>query len=84
MNPLRGKAKILAIASIVLIITISYGLFFYLQNTNETNTRNSIFEQQKAHQMQSTQALSQRISSDLELYDGHVARFSRFILFAAS
>ena len=65
MNPLRGKAKILAIASIVLIITISYGLFFYLQNTNETNTRNSIFEQQKAHQMQSTQALSQRISSDL-------------------
>ncbi len=56
---------ILAITSTVLIITISYGLFFYLQNTNETNTRNSIFEQQKAHQIQSTQALSQRISSDL-------------------
>ena len=29
------------------------------------NTRNSIFEQQKALQMQSTQALTQRISSDL-------------------
>ena len=65
MNPLKGKAKILATVSIVLIILISYGLFFYLQSTNETNTRNSIFEQQKALQMQSTQALSQRISSDL-------------------
>ena len=37
----------------------------YLQGANETNTRNSIFEQQKALQMQSTQALTQRISSDL-------------------
>ena len=36
MNPLRGKAKILAIASIVLIITISYGLFFYLQGMFNT------------------------------------------------
>ncbi|MFL6412922.1 MAG: ATP-binding protein [Nitrososphaeraceae archaeon] len=65
MNPLKGKAKILAIASIVLIIVISYSLFFYLQSTNETNTRNGIFEQQKALQMRSTQALSQRISSDM-------------------
>ena len=67
MNPLKGKAKIWAIAFIVLIIVISYTLFFYLQSTTETNTRNSIFEQQKALQMQSTQALSQRISSDLNL-----------------
>ena len=37
----------------------------YLQSANEMNTRNSIFEQQKALQMQSTQALTQRISSDL-------------------
>jgi signal transduction histidine kinase len=65
MNPLVGKAKPLAIISIVLIIAIFYGLFFYLQSTTETNIRNSIFEQQKALQMQTTQALSQRISSDL-------------------
>ena len=65
-NPLSGRTKTVAIVSIVLIIiVISYSLFFYLQNTNETNTRNGIFEQQKAIQMQSTQALSQRISSDL-------------------
>ena len=65
MNPLKGKAKPLAIISIVLIIAIFYGVFFYLQNTTELNIRNSIFEQQKALQMQTTQALSQRISSDL-------------------
>jgi signal transduction histidine kinase len=65
MNPLKVKAKPLAIISIVLIIAIFYGVFFYLQNTTETNIRNSIFEQQKALQMQTTQALSQRISSDL-------------------
>jgi signal transduction histidine kinase len=57
----RGVAVIFTIA----IIVISYSLFFYLQNTTENNIRTSIFEQQKARQMQSTQALSQRISSDL-------------------
>ena len=69
LNPLKGKgkgkAKPLAIASMVLIIALFYGIFFYLQNTTETNIRNSIFEQQKALQMQTTRALSQRISSDL-------------------
>ena len=57
----RGIAVIFTIA----IIVISYSLFFYLQSTTESDIRNSIFEQQKARQMQSTQALSQRISSDL-------------------
>jgi signal transduction histidine kinase len=65
LNPLKGKVKPLAIISIGLIISIFYGVFFYLQNTTEMNIRNSIFEQQKALQMQTTQALSQRISSDL-------------------
>ena len=64
-NPFSGKTKTLAIAFIVLIIVISYSLFFYLQSANETDTRNSIFERQSTLQMQSTQALSQRISSDL-------------------
>lgn len=54
----------------------------YLQGANETNTRNSIFEQQKALQMQSTQALTQRISRS-ELYDGQLARISGANIFAA-
>jgi hypothetical protein len=61
----KAKAKPLAIASMVLIIALFYGIFFYLQKTTEMNIRNSIFEQQKALQMQTTRALSQRISSDL-------------------
>ena len=65
MNPLKENAKLLAIISIVLIIVISYSLFFYLQSTTETNTRNSFFEHQKTLQMKSAQAL-QRISSDLD------------------
>jgi len=55
-----------AIIFIVLIIVISYGLFFYLQNNTESNIRNSLFEQQKQRQIGSTLALSQHIGSDLD------------------
>src|SRR5437763_8278582 len=57
----RGVAVIFTIA----IILVSYTLFFYLQTATEKDIRNSIFEQQKTRQQQSTEALSQRISSDL-------------------
>ena len=67
MNPLVGKAKILAIISIVLIIGISYGLFFYLENTTEQNIRNSIFQQQLQNQLKDIQALSRHIGTDLTL-----------------
>ncbi|HZD82451.1 MAG TPA: sensor histidine kinase [Nitrososphaeraceae archaeon] len=49
-----------------MIIVISYGLFFYLQNNTESNIRNSLFEQQKQRQIGSTLALSQHIGSDLD------------------
>jgi hypothetical protein len=57
-NPFAGKAKLLAVISIVLIITISYGIFFYLENTTEQNVRNSVFEQQLQNQLKDTEALS--------------------------
>ncbi|HZD82127.1 MAG TPA: histidine kinase dimerization/phospho-acceptor domain-containing protein, partial [Nitrososphaeraceae archaeon] len=59
------KTRGMAVTFTIAIIVISYSLFFYLQSTTESDIRNSIFEQQKARQMQSTQTLSQRISSDL-------------------
>jgi uncharacterized membrane protein YczE len=68
------KTKELAIVFIISIIVISYGLFFYLQNNTESNIRNSLFEQQKQRQIESTQALSQHISSDL---DSIMARLQR-------
>jgi signal transduction histidine kinase len=67
MNPFMGKAKLLAIISIVLIITISYGLFFYLENTTEQNIRNSIIQQQLQNQLRDVQDLSRHIGTDLTL-----------------
>ena len=54
-NPFAGKAKILAVISIVLIITISYGIFFYLENITEQNVRKSVFEQQLQNQLKDTE-----------------------------
>src|SRR5919112_1095252 len=58
--------KKITILSIILIIGISYGLFFYFQNNTENNIRNSLFNQQKQRQIDATEALSHHISSDLD------------------
>ncbi len=60
------KTKEVAIIFIISVIVISYGLFFYLQNNTESNIRSSLFEQQKQRQIESTQALSRHIGSDLD------------------
>jgi uncharacterized membrane protein len=60
-----GKAKLLAIISIVLIIAISYGLFFYLENITEQNIRNRIVERELQNQLKDIQALSRHIGTDL-------------------
>ena len=61
-----GRTKTIGVISIIAIIAISYSLFFYLQNATESNIRNSLFEQQKQRQIDSTKAISERISSDLD------------------
>src|SRR5919106_1791686 len=60
------KTKELAIIFIISIIAISYSLFFYFQNNTERDIKNSLFEQQKQRQIESTLALSQHIGSDLD------------------
>ena len=67
MNLLSGKIKEIGIISVILITILSYGLFFYLQNITESNIRDSLFEQQKMQQIQSTQDISEHIGSDLSL-----------------
>ena len=47
MNRFPTGAKKIGIISIILVVIISYGLFFYLQYMTENNIRNSLFEQQK-------------------------------------
>ena len=59
--------KKVTILSIVLIIAVSYGLFFYLQNNTENNIRNSLFQQQRERQVEFTQTLSRHVGSDLDL-----------------
>lgn len=66
-NPFTGKAKLLAIISIVLTIAVSYGIFSYLENSSEQNVRNSIFEQQRQNQLKDTEALSRDVGTDLSL-----------------
>jgi signal transduction histidine kinase len=61
------KRKEIGIISIVLITVSSFGLFFYQQNITEQNVKNSIFTQYKDRQIESTQIIAERISSDLKL-----------------
>ncbi|MDQ3838597.1 MAG: hypothetical protein M3297_04940, partial [Thermoproteota archaeon] len=62
----REKTKKLAIVSIILILVISYSIFFYLQTITENNIKSSLIEQQRERQIESTRAISQNIGSDLD------------------
>lgn len=66
ISSIFGNTKKVLLFSIVIIITISYGLFFYLQDNIENNLRNQLFEQQEKLQIESTLALSRHIGSDLD------------------
>jgi signal transduction histidine kinase len=66
MNRIPVGAKKIGIISIILVIIISYGVFFGLQYMTENNIRNTLFEQQKQRQIESTKALSEDVSTDLD------------------
>ena len=61
------KRKEIGIIAVIAIIISSFSLFFYQQNITEQNVKNSIFAQYKDRQIESTQAISEHISSDLKL-----------------
>jgi hypothetical protein len=53
---------------IILIITIilsTFGLFFYQENMTEQNIKSTLFNQYKTSQIELTQGIAERISSDL-------------------
>ena len=74
-----GRAKIITIISIVLIISISYGLFFYFQGITESNIKNNLFEQDRDRQIEATRTLSQHIGSDLSLVEARLESLSNSI-----
>ncbi|CAN5385228.1 hypothetical protein BH18THE2_BH18THE2_36510 [soil metagenome] len=61
-----GNTKKVALVFVIVIVSISYGLFFYLQNNTENNIRNSLFEQQKQQQIHSTESLSRHVGSSFD------------------
>jgi signal transduction histidine kinase len=61
------KRKEIGIISVVAIIISSFSLFFYQQNITEQNIKDSIFNQYKNRQIESTQIIAERIESDLKL-----------------
>ena len=56
----------IGIVSIILIVALSYGIYFFLQDITEDNIKESLFEQQKQKQLDSNKAISQHIASDLD------------------
>lgn len=60
------NTKKVIIIFVILIIAVSYGLFFYMQDNIETSMRNQLFDKQKGLQIESTLALSRHIGSDLD------------------
>jgi signal transduction histidine kinase len=62
-----GHAREVGIISTILIIAVSYGLFFYQQNITEESVRNGLFIEQRERQLASTEAMAQHIGSDLSL-----------------
>jgi hypothetical protein len=74
-----GRSKVIAIISIVLIISISYGLFFYFQGITESNIKNNLFVQDRDRQIEATKSLSQHIGSDLALVEARLESLSNSI-----
>ena len=55
------------IIAAVLIIIVPLSLYFHLQHETESSIRNSIFEQQKQNQIDSSKAIATHLESDIEL-----------------
>jgi signal transduction histidine kinase len=60
------RFKEIGVISIVLIVSLSYGLYFFLQGLTEDSINTSLFEQQRLRQLDTNNAISQHISSDLD------------------
>ena len=66
-NISAGRIQHISIISIICIIVLSYSLLFYLQNITEEEVKKSVFEQEINRQRESAKAISEHISSDLNL-----------------
>ncbi|MPZ08310.1 MAG: GHKL domain-containing protein [Nitrososphaeraceae archaeon] len=56
----------IGIISIILIVSLSYGLYFILQDLTEDSIKTSLFEQQRLRQLDTNNAISQHVASDID------------------
>ncbi|MCI0565539.1 MAG: sensor histidine kinase [Nitrososphaera sp.] len=74
-NSARGKqwrwvsprARVIGLASVLLIAIFSFALFFYIQNLSQENIKTTLFERESAAQVEATRRMSEHIGSDLDL-----------------
>jgi signal transduction histidine kinase len=64
---LPKRFKEIGIFSIILIVALSYGIYFFLQDTTEDSIKQSLFGQQRQRQLDSNKAISQHIASDIDV-----------------
>jgi signal transduction histidine kinase len=64
---LSAHAREIGVIATIMITIISFGLFFYQSNISEDSIRKSLFEERREEQVQSTEIMAERISSDLRL-----------------
>jgi len=56
----------IGIISVVLIVSLSYGLYFFLQGLTEDSIKENLFEQQRQRQLDTNKAISQHVASDID------------------
>jgi signal transduction histidine kinase len=56
----------IGIVSIVLIVSLSYGLYFFLQGVTENSIKENLFEEQRLRQIDKNNAISQHIATDID------------------
>jgi signal transduction histidine kinase len=61
------RFKETGIISIILIVALSYGIYFFLQDNTEDSIKQSLFEQQRQRQLDTNKAISQHIASNMDV-----------------
>jgi signal transduction histidine kinase len=59
------RFKEIIIISVILILSLSYGLYFFLQGLTEDSIKSNLFEQQKLRQSDTNIAVAHHIASDI-------------------
>jgi hypothetical protein len=60
------RFKEIIIISIIVIVSLSYGLYFFLQDLTEDSIKTNLFDQQRLGQLDTTKAISQHIASNMD------------------